>query len=77
MAEILRSADLDFEVNGLEVYTLPHVFSVRFPGVSIEPLLMNLDMDGIAVSSGSVCMAGKRKSFDVFKAFFLGKHPAA
>ncbi|MBC6116119.1 aminotransferase class V-fold PLP-dependent enzyme, partial [Listeria seeligeri] len=43
MAEIWRSADIDFEVNGLEVHTLPHVFSVRFKGVSIEQLLMNLD----------------------------------
>ncbi|EAC3819789.1 cysteine desulfurase [Listeria monocytogenes] len=76
MAEIWRSADLDFEVNGLEANTLPHVFSVRFPGVSIEQLLMNLDMDGIAVSSGSACTAGTVDPSHVLVALFGENHPA-
>ncbi|TYU81457.1 cysteine desulfurase [Listeria monocytogenes] len=76
MAEIWRSADLDFEVNGLEAITLPHVFSVRFPGVSIEQLLMNLDMDGIAVSSGSACTAGTVDPSHVLVALFGENHPA-
>ncbi|EAD9123694.1 cysteine desulfurase [Listeria monocytogenes] len=76
MAEIWRSADLDFEVNGLEANTLSHVFSVRFPGVSIEQLLMNLDMDGIAVSSGSACTAGTVDPSHVLVALFGENHPA-
>ncbi|MDT0016795.1 cysteine desulfurase family protein [Listeria swaminathanii] len=76
MAEIWRSAALDFEVNGLEADTLPHVFSVRFPGVSIEQLLMNLDMEGIAVSSGSACTAGTVDPSHVLVALFGENHPA-
>ncbi|MBC1618545.1 cysteine desulfurase [Listeria welshimeri] len=76
MAEIWRSADIDFEVNGLEAYTLPHVFSVRFKGVSIEQLLMNLDMEGIAVSSGSACTAGTVDPSHVLVALFGESHPA-
>ncbi|MBF2491490.1 cysteine desulfurase family protein [Listeria welshimeri] len=76
MAEIWRSADIDFEVNGLEAHTLPHVFSVRFKGVSIERLLMNLDMEGIAVSSGSACTAGTVDPSHVLVALFGESHPA-
>ncbi|MBC2094852.1 cysteine desulfurase [Listeria welshimeri] len=76
MAEIWRSADIDFEVNGLEAHTLPHVFSVRFKGVSIEQLLMNLDMEGIAVSSGSACTAGTVDPSHVLVALFRESHPA-
>ncbi|MBC1472970.1 cysteine desulfurase family protein [Listeria seeligeri] len=75
MAEIWREAGLDFEVNGLEAATLPHVFSVRFPGISIEQLLMNLDMDGIAVSSGSACTAGTVDPSHVLVALFGEGHP--
>lgn len=76
MAEIWRSADIDFEVNGLEAHTLPHVFSVRFKGVSIEQLLMNLDIEGIAVSSGSACTAGTVDPSHVLVALFGESHPA-
>ncbi|AHI56009.1 cysteine desulfurase family protein [Listeria ivanovii] len=76
MAEVWREAGLDFEVNGLEANTLPHVFSVRFPGISIEQLLMNLDMEGIAVSSGSACTAGTVDPSHVLVALFGEGHPA-
>lgn len=76
MAEVWREAGLDFEINGLETETLPHVFSVRFPGISIEQLLMNLDIEGIAVSSGSACTAGTVDPSHVLVALFGEGHPA-
>ncbi len=45
------------EVNGSLENTLPNILNVYFPGVSSELLLIKLDMEGVAVSSGSACHA--------------------
>ena len=37
---------------------LPHVLNVSFKGMEVESLLVNLDMAGLCVSSGSACTAG-------------------
>nr|MDD6336234.1 cysteine desulfurase family protein [bacterium] len=44
--------------NGNEVYHLPGVVSMTFRGIESESLLLLLDMQGFAVSSGSACSAG-------------------
>ncbi len=75
MAAIFQKNGLAFEINGSADQTLPHVFSVRFFGVQIEQLLMNLDMEGIAVSSGSACTAGSVAPSHVLVAMFGEDHP--
>jgi len=45
-------------VVGGAVERLPNTSSVLFPGASGETLLMRLDLDGVAVSSGSACSSG-------------------
>lgn len=75
MIEIWRENGIDYHVNAASAATLPHVFSVRFPGVSIEQLLMNLDMEGIAVSSGSACTAGTVDPSHVLVAIYGEGHP--
>ena len=35
-----------FEINGDKEHSLPHVLNLYFPGVSVEALLVNLDMAG-------------------------------
>jgi cysteine desulfurase len=45
-------------VNGVASLRAPHVTSVSFPGWSGPELVAALDLEGIAVSSGSACSAG-------------------
>jgi len=45
------------EVNGSTKNTLPNILNIYFPNISSELLLIKLDMEGVAVSSGSACHA--------------------
>lgn len=45
-------------INGLGAPRLPHVLSVSVPGVDPESLVLMLDLEGLAVSSGSACQSG-------------------
>lgn len=56
--DILKQHDIDFKVNGLLDNGLPHVLNIYFPGTNVESMLVNLDIAGIAASSGSACTAG-------------------
>lgn len=44
--------------NGSLEHCLSNTLNVSFPGADGETLLIGLDMEGIAVSSGSACMVG-------------------
>src|SRR5256712_6247239 len=46
------------ELTGHPVHRLPHPASFLFEGVAGEALLLQLDMDGFAASSGSACTSG-------------------
>jgi cysteine desulfurase len=45
-------------VVGASSERLPNTAAVLFPGASGETLLMRLDLEGVAVSSGSACSSG-------------------
>ena len=47
-----------FVVNGHPTDVLPHILNVSFPGADTETMLMSLDLEGIAASSGSACTSG-------------------
>ncbi|KXH87572.1 cysteine desulfurase family protein [Sporosarcina sp. HYO08] len=49
---------------------LPHIVNFSFPGTDIESLLVNLDLAGVAVSSGSACTAGSLDPSHVLTALF-------
>ncbi|WP_107838778.1 cysteine desulfurase family protein [Metasolibacillus meyeri] len=58
LMEEFTQAHIDFTVNGDEEHMLPHIFNVTLPGTDVESFLVNLDMAGVFVSSGSACTAG-------------------
>lgn len=61
---------IDFKVNGHQHDVLPHVLNVTFKGTDVESFLINLDMAGVFVSSGSACTAGSIDPSHVLVAMF-------
>jgi cysteine desulfurase len=45
-------------VNGPATAGIPHTLNLSFPGLRADALLMNLDLAGIACSTGSACSSG-------------------
>ncbi len=70
MVSIWQQAEIDFKVNGEEQFTLPHILNVSFVGTDVESLLVNLDMAGLSVSSGSACTAGSINPSHVLVAMY-------
>lgn len=54
----LEEFSIPFHQNGLLENSLPHVLNLSFPGTDVEAMLVNLDLAGVAASSGSACTAG-------------------
>lgn len=70
MQTVFEREGVIFEVNGDSTHCLPHVFNVNFIGMDINSFLVNLDLAGIAVSSGSACTAGSISPSHVLVAMF-------
>lgn len=70
LQEIFAEEGIDFSVNGSNDHSLPHVLNVSFPGTNVEAMLVNMDLAGIAVSSGSACTAGSIDPSHVLVAMF-------
>jgi len=70
MQSIFAEEGIDFLVNGSSEHSLPHVLNVSFPGTNVEAMLVNMDLAGIAVSSGSACTAGSIDPSHVLVAMF-------
>lgn len=66
----LEEQRTDFAVNGALENSLPHVLNLSFPGTNVEAMLVNLDLAGIAASSGSACTAGSIEPSHVLVAMF-------
>lgn len=60
-------------VNGHPQRRLPGTLNVSFPGAEGESLIMSLDLEGIAVSTGSACTSGAIEPSHVLLA--LGRDP--
>lgn len=72
----LLTAELDqfsIVVNGDLENSLPHIVNISFIGIDTESMLMNLDIAGIAVSSGSACTSGSLERSHVLQAMNIGE----
>lgn len=67
---VLEENEVDFAVNGELTLQLPTIVNISFPNTSVESLLTNLDLNGVAASGGSACTAGSLEPSHVLKAMF-------
>lgn len=70
----VRTVSPDVVIFGEGGPRLPNTSSFAVPGLDAQVLLMKLDLDGIAVSAGSACAAGRAKASHVLTA--MGVIPA-
>ena len=68
--ETLANHHVKYEVNGDQKEAIPSIVNISFPGTNVETLLTNLDLDGIASSSGSACTAGSIEPSHVLTAMY-------
>lgn len=68
--ETLTKHRVTYEVNGDQDEAIPSIVNVSFPETNVETLLTNLDLEGIAASSGSACTAGSIEPSHVLTAMY-------
>ena len=61
-------------VNGAKTPRLPNTTNISFERIEAESLLIALDLEGIAVSTGSACSSGTLEPSHVLKAMGLPTH---
>jgi cysteine desulfurase len=69
--DALRREAAPVVLNGPEQGGIPHTLNLSFPGCRADALLMNLDLAGVACSTGSACSSGSLLPSPVLKAMGL------
>ena len=62
------------EVNGDPASRVPNTTNISFEGIEAESLLIALDLEGFAVSTGSACASGTLEPSHVLRAMGLPTH---
>ncbi len=70
---VLRRVD-GTTVNGAPEPRVPNTSNISFEGIEAESLLIALDLEGIAVSTGSACSSGTLEPSHVLRAMGLPTH---
>ncbi len=63
----------EIKINSYETDRIPNTSSITFPGISSDTLLIKLDLNGIAASSGSACGAVSMEGSRTLKAMGLSE----
>ncbi len=67
----LRERISDLRIQGDGVTRLPNTTNVAFASAEAEALLMSLDLQGVAISTGSACSSGSLEPSHVLRAMAL------
>jgi cysteine desulfurase len=67
----LRATAAPVVLNGPEEGGVPYTLNLSFPGCRADLLLMNLDLAGVACSTGSACSSGSLLPSPVLQAMGL------
>ncbi|MFW6079038.1 MAG: cysteine desulfurase family protein [Gemmatimonadota bacterium] len=73
----LRDRLPGLRTNAGDAERLPHILNVTIPGVDREAVVMALDLEGVAVSSGSACHSGSIEPSHVLMAMGRADDEAA
>lgn len=70
LVEGLEASPVDYSINGTLEEAVPHILSVSFPAVRSDMLLIQLDLNGVAVSAGSACSSGSLEANHVLTSVY-------
>ena len=72
----LHLADMSIAINGATVPRLPNTSSITFFGADAEGIVIGLDLNGIAASTGSACSSGRVEASRILLAMGLSPYEA-
>lgn len=70
----LKSTAPEIAIFGQNAPRVANTSNIGLPGISANTQMMNLDIEGIAVSSGAACSSGTVKPSHVLEAMHVGPH---
>src|SRR5699024_1207414 len=70
LLEALTEGEIEYTINGDLDLAIPTIVNISFPGTKVDVMLTNLDLEGVAASSGSACTAGSLEPSHVLKAMY-------